>query len=174
MGMTRGLRIGVMYASHRPGVAVRRAQLTVRTNIRHPHKSTTGDTPSRGQLLKGYLAPSPSSSHRPQLEEYLRSYKSQADQYEGFNLLLFDLKPQTSPQVGYLTNRPQATLLDLSPTASTSSTGAQTCGISNSPIDKPFAKVEAGNATMDAELRQWSRGGESQDELVERMMKLLS
>ena len=148
--------------------------MTARTNIRHPHKSTTGDTPSRGQLLKGYLALSPNSAQRPKLDEYLSAYQDKADQYEGFNLLLFDLNLRTSTRVGYLTNRPQATLLDLSPTASTSETGAQTCGISNSPIDKPFAKVKAGNTSMDEELRQWSRGGESQDELVERMMNLLS
>jgi uncharacterized protein with NRDE domain len=108
------------------------------------------------------------------LEEYLSSYKDKADHYEGFNLLLFDLNSPTNPKVGYLTNRPQATHLDLSPAASTSGTEARTMGLSNSPIDKPFAKVETGNARMNEELRSWSARKESEEALIERMMDLLS
>jgi uncharacterized protein with NRDE domain len=108
------------------------------------------------------------------LAEYLSSYEDKADQYEGFNLLLFDFNSSTDPKVGYLTNRPQATHLDLSPTPSTSEVEARTMGLSNSPIDKPFAKVEAGNARMDEELRSWSEGRESEEALIERMMNLLS
>jgi uncharacterized protein with NRDE domain len=131
-----------------------------------------GDTPSRGKLLKDYLSPSPSSSKRPKVDEYLRSHEISADQYEGFNLLLFDLKGDT--RVGYLTNRPQATYTDLSPGSSTSGGEGETCGLSNSPMDKPFEKVEKGKGKMKDELNSWAEGKESEDSLIERMMDLLS
>ena len=146
--------------------------LIERTNIRHPHKTTTGDTPSRGKLLKNYLSPSPSSSKRPQVEEYLHTHEENADQYEGFNLLLFDLKDDT--RVGYLTNRHQATYTDLSPSGPSPRTEVDTCGLSNSPMDKPFEKVEKGKGRMAEELTQWAEGRETEDVLIERMMDLLS
>ena len=139
-----------------------------RTNIRYPLKSSAGDTPSRGKLLKDYLSPSPASSSRPQVEEYLRSHEASADQYDGFNLLLFDLKGDT--KVGYLTNRPQATYTDLSP--SNIGSGAQ--GLSNSPMDKPFEKVEKGKGRMSEELRDWTTRKEDEEDLMDRMMDMLS
>jgi uncharacterized protein with NRDE domain len=145
-----------------------------RTNIRYPLRSTFGDTttPSRGKLLKDYLSPSPSSSSRPQVEEYLRSHEASADQYDGFNLLLFDLKDDT--RVGYLTNRPQATYADLSPTNTTLGEGSGSQGLSNSPMDKPFEKVEKGKGRMSEELSDWTTRKEDEEDLIERMMDMLS
>jgi uncharacterized protein with NRDE domain len=142
------------------------------TNIRYPQKSTKGDTPSRGKLLKDYLSPSPLSSERPKVDEYLHSHEGNADQYEGFNLLLFDLKGDT--QVGYLTNRPQATYTDLSPSEITLQDGAGTYGLSNSPMDRPFEKVERGKDRMSEELSNWTTNKEDEEDLIERMMDLLS
>jgi uncharacterized protein with NRDE domain len=143
-----------------------------RTNIRYPLKSDTGDTPSRGKLLKDYLSPSPSSSSRPQVEEYLRSHEASADQYDGFNLLLFDLKGDT--KVGYLTNRPQATYTNLSPSGVRARDGEGTQGISNSPMDKPFEKVEKGKGRMSEALSDWTSRKEDEEDLIERMMDMLS
>jgi len=143
-----------------------------RTNIRYPLKSDTGDTPSRGKLLKDYLSPSPSSSSRPQVEAYLRSHKASADQYDGFNLLLFDLKDDT--KVGYLTNRPQATYTDLSPSGVRARDGEGTQGLSNSPMDKPFEKVEKGKGRMSEALSDWTTGKDDEEDLMDRMMDLLS
>lgn len=142
-----------------------------RTNIRYPQKSSTGDTPSRGKLLKNYLSPPPSSSKRPKVDEYLRSHEVSADQYEGFNLLLFDLKGDT--EVGYLTNRPQATYTDLSPNNANPGESSGTQGLSNSPMDRPFEKVEKGKISMSEELNNWSQGDEDEDDLIDRMMYLL-
>ena len=143
-----------------------------RTNIRYPLKSSAGDTPSRGKLLKDYLSPSPASSSRPQVEEYLRSHEASADQYDGFNLLLFDLKDDT--KVGYLTNRPQATYTDLSPSGIRARGGEGTQGLSNSPMDKPFEKVETGKDRMSEELRDWTTRKEDEEDLMDRMMDMLS
>jgi uncharacterized protein with NRDE domain len=143
-----------------------------RTNIRYPMKSDTGDTPSRGKLLKDYLSPSASSSSRPQVEGYLRSHEASADQYDGFNLLLFDLKDDT--KVGYLTNRPQAIYTNLSPSHIIARDGEGPRGISNSPMDKPFEKVEKGKGRMSEELDTWRTGKEDEEELIERMMDMLS
>lgn len=143
-----------------------------RTNIRYPLKSGTGDTPSRGKLLKDYLSPSPSSSSRPQVEKYLRSHEVNADQYDGFNLLLFDLKDDT--KVGYLTNRPQATYTDLSPRDNATRDGSGTQGLSNSPMDKPFEKVDKGKGRMSEALSDWTTRNGSEEDLIDRMMGLLS
>jgi uncharacterized protein with NRDE domain len=143
-----------------------------RTNIRYPLKSDTGDTPSRGKLLKDYLSPSPCSSSRPQVEQYLRSHEASADQYDGFNLLLFDLKEDA--KVGYLTNRPQATYTNLSPSHIIAPDGEGPQGISNSPMDKPFEKVEKGKGRMSEELSDWTTGKEDERVLIERMMDMLS
>jgi uncharacterized protein with NRDE domain len=150
----------------------RQNTLMRRTNIRYPLKSDTGDTPSRGKLLKDYLSPPPSSSSRPQVEEYLRSHETSADQYDGFNLLLFDLKDDT--KVGYLTNRPQATYTKLSPSHITARDGEGTQGISNSPMDKPFEKVEKGKGRMSEELSIWTTRKEDEKALIERLMDMLS
>jgi uncharacterized protein with NRDE domain len=167
--MTSDLRIGVMYVFPPP---LSGSTLIESTNIRHPHKATTGDTPSRGKLLKEYLAPSPISSSRPRVEEYLRSHEEAADQYEGFNLLLLDLKDDT--EVGYLTNRPQATYTDLSSSDTAPPTGTSASGLSNSPMDKPFEKVEKGKGKMIEQLNIWSQAKETEDDLIERLMDLLS
>ena len=143
-----------------------------RTNIRYPLKSDTGDTPSRGKLLKDYLSPSPSSSSRPQVEEYLRSHEASADQYDGFNLLLFDLKDDT--RVGYLTNRPDATYTDLSPTNTTPAESSGALGLSNSPMDKPFEKVIKGKGRMSEALSDWTAGKDDEEDLMDRMMDMLS
>jgi uncharacterized protein with NRDE domain len=107
------------------------------------------------------------------VEEYLRSHEASADQYDGFNLLLFDLKDDT--KVGYLTNRPQATYTKLSPSHITARDGEGTQGISNSPMDKPFEKVEKGKGRMSEELSTWTTCKEEDEEdLIERMMDMLS
>lgn len=144
----------------------------ISTNIRYPQKSTKGDTPSRGKLLKDYLSPSPSSSERPKVEAYLRAHEENADQYEGFNLLLFDLKGDT--QVGYLTNRPRATYTDLSPSEITAQDETGTFGLSNSPMDRPFEKVVRGKGRMSEELSNWTTHEEDEEDLIDRMLDLLS
>lgn len=145
------------------------------TNIRHPHVPTPPGAPSRGKLLKDFLAPSPSSPEKLGVHQYLQQYEPSADRYEGFNLLLLDVKGE--PEVGYLTNRPSPTRRDLSPTFSGDTAPddeVETHGLSNTPLDMPFVKVQEGRHTMARELKEWNQAGEGESALIERMMTLLS
>lgn len=149
-----------------------------RTNIRYPLGTTPPDPPSRGNLLKDFLAPPPADASTKTIDDYLRQHESSADQYEGFNLLLFDLHDPKGQKVGYLTNRPKATRLDLSPDPQSpgpSSGGTvETHGLSNTPLHDPFAKVTEGQSRMGRALKSWSDNHETESHLVDRMMDLLS
>jgi hypothetical protein len=194
-----------------------------RTNIRDPPPGPDTDSqapqsqaltppPSRGDLLKRYL------SRRIPIQAYLETCLSSASEYEGFNLLLWDLAippsrplsstpdpasvsapaPDPDQTIGYLTNRPIPTSTDLIPVSNTrfvpssssspptphasSSSGeppVQTTlvqGLSNTPIDKPWPKVLAGQERMLLALRAWEQNREAEGEegLIDRMMVLLS
>jgi hypothetical protein len=192
-----------------------------RTNIRDPPPEPDSDfqiplaqsltpPPSRGDLLKRYL------SRRVPIQAYLETCLSSASEYEGFNLLLWDLAippsqplpstpdpdsasaptPDPDQTIGYLTNRPIPTITDLSPVSNTrfvpssssptshasSSSGeppANTTlvqGLSNTPIDKPWPKVLAGQERMLLALGAWEQNREAEGEegLIDRMMDLLS
>jgi len=152
-----------------------------RTNIRIPPVPTPANPPSRGLLLKEFLAP-PAGSLRS-VQEYLEGYKPVAEQYEGFNLLLFHLHPNLSDEgqtgwketeIGYLTNRPVPTLQNVPGSTSTPSGAVGECkGLSNTPMDQPWPKVTRGEAEMTRTLQEWADQGEEQDALVERMMEML-
>lgn len=46
--------------------------------------------------------------------------------------------------------------------------------MSNSPLTQPYPKVQSGEERMAESLIEWAQNGEDEDELVERMMVLLS
>jgi uncharacterized protein with NRDE domain len=147
-----------------------------RTNIRHPHTPTPPNAPSRGKLLKDFLAPSPRSVDKEKVHDYLARHIPTADKYEGFNLLLFDLKDGADAEVvGYLTNRPKATHVNLTKTTKQTDGADQIYGLSNSPMDLPFEKVEKGKSRMSEHLREWTnRDSGDEEDLIRRMRKLLS
>lgn len=88
-----------------------------------------------------------------------------ANKYVGFNLLLFDLQG-TKPDVGYLSNRPEPTQL---------TPDRERCrGISNSPWAQPYPKLVDGEERMGHALDCWTAEGGDEDDLVEKMMELLS
>ncbi|KAL1405208.1 hypothetical protein Q8F55_008833 [Vanrija albida] len=149
LGITRDLRLGIL------------------TNIRYPELPTS-NAPSRGLLLKSFLAPPPAEA-RP-LDDFLSSIGSAS--YAGFNLLLFHLHKRDDgwgeSEIGYLCNRPEHTHRSLA------GDHAPSRGISNSPLDAPFPKVVQGEARMTQLLADWQAQEGSEDELVEGLMSLLS
>ncbi|WWC88181.1 uncharacterized protein L201_003086 [Kwoniella dendrophila CBS 6074] len=186
LGMTKDLRVGIL------------------TNVRHtqptpPIKPST-NPPSRGLLLKNFLA-APPTSKLPVVHEYLSTHLDPSAEYEGFNLLLFSLS-KSQAEVGYLTNRPVPCLTDLHIPSSSSSLAHETqsaksnndsshigsrdiesddhhlpaeCfGLSNSPMNQPWPKVIQGEQRMVDTLKEWSKNDESDKELVERMFAVLS
>ncbi|ORY23949.1 NRDE protein-domain-containing protein [Naematelia encephala] len=190
LGMTRDLRIAVI------------------TNIRQPVHAPLPNPPSRGQLLKDFLAPKPpsssstppstssslpsvhesssslpsvheSSSSLPSVHEYLSTHQSSADKYEGFNLLLFKLSTTDQgkwiqPEIGYLSNRPETTLVDInSPTTTTTITDTSIHGLSNSPLATPWPKVVEGEQRMKVALNEWTRSNQGENELLKRMLGIL-
>ena len=94
--------------------------------------------------------------------------------------------------MGYLSNHPSHTLIDImSPTrvptpisADPSITGiplqrkatkvGMCAGLSNSSISQPWSKVSRGEVKMEEMLREWSESGEGEDRLVKRMQQLLT
>lgn len=182
--------------------------MTSRTNIRIPPVPTPPNAPSRGLLLKDFLAPPPSTSNKS-VHDYLNEHQPQADQYEGFNLILFHLHPPSpsppsstqlgclnveasrewgKPDVGYLSNRPQPTVMNIHspsrvPTPLPQSNGEQgsgstvkvgeCVGLSNTPLSQPWPKVMQGEAKMKETLGEWEAGGEDENQLIERMMEML-
>jgi uncharacterized protein with NRDE domain len=46
--------------------------------------------------------------------------------------------------------------------------------MSNSPLTQPYPKVQSGEERMAESLTEWSQNGEDENQLVERMMDLLS
>lgn len=85
--------------------------------------------------------------------------------YTGFNLLLFDLS-KADPEVGYLSNR--TTPAYMHPEL------AGCHGMSNSPWAEPYPKVVDGQVRMKATLEEWTKQGGDEDDLIERMVTLLS
>ena len=97
-------------------------------------------------------------------------------------------------EVGYLANRPEATYTDLStsafpPSAPASEDGLEVveghkakqagvhcvaCGLSNTPLDRPWPKVINGQAAMEASLAQWTDNNEDEEALLRRMFAILS
>ena len=122
----------------------------------------------------------PARGHGPtKVDEYLRNHEGSAGRYEGFNLLLFDLSDAQNPQVGYLTNRPTPTRIDLSPSPmipppSGEHEVVETHGLSNTPLRDPFVKVTDGRKKMGQVLKSWTDNHENEHELLERMMDLVS
>ena len=97
----------------------RSGQLAAVTNVRNP--GDPGDRPvSRGKLPLIYLL------QQRRLAPAMQSIEAQADQYNGFNLLLGD-----SRQMAFLSNRG----------GSISSLAAGVYGLSNASLDTPWPKV---------------------------------
>lgn len=112
-------------------------------------------------LLKAFLSAAPND--KVPVSDFLEGIDAKS--YVGFNLLLFDLKGDKA-EVGYLSNRPEPTLL---------TPDGDTCqGISNSPWNQPYPKVTEGEERMAKTLAAWTAAGGDEDDLVERMMDLLS
>lgn len=133
--------------------------------------------PSRGKLLKEYLSSPISSIQTSGVEPYLTQHEGSADKYEGFNLLLFDVHTKGQAEVGYLSNRPQTTRIDLSPdfTGPSADNGLMEIhGLSNTPLKDPFVKVTKGRQRMADELQEWAERQENEPQLIEKMMDLLS
>lgn len=112
-------------------------------------------------LLKSFLSAAPSV--KPQVADFLKGIDAQS--YVGFNLLLFDLQGDKA-EVGYLSNRPEPTYM--------TPDGDSCQGISNSPWTQPYPKVTDGEERMSVALEDWATAGGDEDDLVERMMDLLS
>ncbi|OWZ62714.1 hypothetical protein AYX15_05171 [Cryptococcus neoformans] len=129
--------------------------------------------PSRGKLLREFLSPSPFTSSQLETQSYISSHFPTAGDYEGFNLLLFSLSAERS--IGYLTNRPSPSCIDLTSSLCGGEHGQMRCvGLSNSPLDEKWPKVQQGEKNMEKSLREWEEKGEGEDGLVERMFGVLS
>ncbi|WP_263818728.1 NRDE family protein [Salinibacter sp.] len=98
------------------------------TNVRdeRPHRD---DAPSRGRLVADYLREEPAP------EAYLDGLETEADQYNGFNVLV-----GTPEKTFYYSNR------DGSPRP----IRAGIHGMSNAQLDDPWPKVERGTSGVDA------------------------
>ncbi|ORX35446.1 NRDE protein-domain-containing protein [Kockovaella imperatae] len=200
LGMTKDLRIGVL------------------TSIRQGFKRRLFNPPSRGALVKDFLK---RKDYSTSVHDHLASLRGTVEDYDGFNLLLFRLHPPSidaldpdpqneaseqpssasaksqaswgRPEVGYLSNHPSQTLMDImsptrvptpvardrSETLSTplklKGTKVGMCfGLSNSSISQPWPKVSRGEAEMSQTLREWSERKEGEEELIKRMQDLLS
>ncbi|KAJ2774997.1 Transport and Golgi organization protein 2 [Coemansia nantahalensis] len=121
----------------------RRGLLALLTNFLEPNPEI--GSVSRGALVRGLLVHPPATpgghavaaqSNREIVREYASAVFAERAQYSGFNLVLFDLA--ADGEVWYVTNRG-------------SSGGAVRClprarpaGLSNSTIDRPWAKVDRG------------------------------
>lgn len=90
--------------------------------------------------------------------------------YVGFNLLLFNLKRADGvwlePETGYLSNRSDPSILH--------PVDCGCHGMSNSSWTEPYPKVQSGEERMATTLAEWAENRENEDDLVERMMELLS
>lgn len=143
-----------------------------RTNIRPPDgppASTVKQPRSRGGLLKRFLAPPPESA--PSVSEEVDALRPGADDYDGFNLLLIRLKKRNdsawaAPEASILFNRPQAAVHKVD-------TGPGYHGLSNSPPDQPWPKVNKGKQRMERELADSLAQRETDEQLAERMVDLL-
>lgn len=112
-------------------------------------------------LLKSFLSAAP--REKTLVADFLKGIDAKS--YVGFNLLLFDLQ-EPEAEVGYLSNRPEPTQL--------TPNGYSCQGISNSPWDQPYPKVTEGEERMTRTLEAWTTGGGDEDDLVDKMMDLLS
>lgn len=108
----------------------RRGYWATVTNVRD-QMPRRDDAPSRGHLVADYLR------DEPDPEAYLRSLEENADQYNGFNLLV-----GTREETFYLSNR------DGSPQP----VSAGIHGMSNAQLDDPWPKVERGTTKLRAVL----------------------
>ncbi|BEJ13226.1 hypothetical protein CspHIS471_0304000 [Cutaneotrichosporon sp. HIS471] len=148
LGITSDLRVGIL------------------TNIRYPIREPPPNAPSRGHLLKEFLAAPPDQA--PSVTDFLA--KIDPSRYVGFNLLLFNLRRQdgtwNTPEAGYLSNRSSPPILH------PDDCGCR--GMSNSPLTQPYPKVQSGEERMAESLTEWAHKDEDEDQLVERMMDLLS
>lgn len=104
----------------------RRGYWATVTNVRdqRPHKE---DAPSRGALVSEYL------TEEPVPTEYLRTVQSQADRYNGFNLLV-----GTPDSLFYFSNR----------NGSPRRVAPGIHGMSNAQLDDPWPKVERGTTRL--------------------------
>ncbi|WWC60626.1 uncharacterized protein I303_103200 [Kwoniella dejecticola CBS 10117] len=159
LGITKDLRVGIL--------------TNVRLTPPTPPLKASPNPPSRGLLLKQFLSPPP--GHAPDLQAYLESLYPSSGDYEGFNLLLFSLKGPKA-DIGYLTNRPSPSLKDLNDLSGSSnlSKNAGCMGISNSPIDEPWPKVQDGSRQMEDTLKAWQENVEDDKALIERLFGVLS
>ncbi|CAK9783531.1 unnamed protein product [Cutaneotrichosporon oleaginosum] len=141
LGITSDLRIGIL------------------TNIRYPIREPPPNAPSRGHLLKEFLASPPEQA--PSVNDFLSNIDPA--RYVGFNLLLFNLKRRNGawlePEAGYLSNRSSPPLLH------PNDCGCK--GMSNSPLTEPYPKVQSGEERMAESLTEWARNDEEEDQLVE-------
>lgn len=112
-------------------------------------------------LLKSFLSAPPEA--KIGVSDFLD--RIDAKHYVGFNLLLFDLKGDKT-EIGYLSNRPEPTKL--------TPDGERCHGISNSPWNQPYPKVVEGEERMTETLKAWTAAGGDEDDLIARMMDLLS
>ncbi|WRT65990.1 uncharacterized protein IL334_002941 [Kwoniella shivajii] len=189
LGITRDLRIGIL--------------TNVRLTPPTPPLEPSPNPPSRGLLLKEFLlstspatctstsTPTDSSTPSPlSVHDYLSSHLSQVGEYEGFNLLLFSLKKsiRALPEIGYLTNRPIPSLIDLNLNPGLNEDDddndnekdvkdnleCECLGISNSPMNEPWPKVIQGRNRMKENIKEWKERNEDDKRLVERMFNVLS
>ncbi|WWC68344.1 uncharacterized protein I206_102269 [Kwoniella pini CBS 10737] len=160
LGITKDLRIGLLTNN--------------RLTPPIPPFKPSLNPPSRGLLLKEFLSPKPENA--PQVHQYLKSHYKSSNEYEGFNLLLFSLR-NPNPEIGYLTNRPEPHLsnLHIPLTINNHDDFSIKCfGISNSPMNKPWPKVENGQKQMEKNLKQWKLNNENEKQLINRMFDILS
>lgn len=120
-------------------------------------------------MLKRYLQPPPGEADSVEAE--LGKLQPEADDYDGFNLLLIRLNRQDGGQwdqteASILYNRP-------SPRIHTAAVEAGCHGLSNSAPNDPWPKVNKGKSRMERELADSLQAHESDDQLAERLIGLL-
>ena len=157
-------------------------------------------------LFKLHPPPSPPSMDSPHLDIPMDSTSSanyapppppSSPTPHGLSIADSSKRPKAwgKPEVGYLSNHPSQSLIDIVtptrvPTPLTTSNGdsegdenkrpkfgtkvGMCFGLSNSSISQPWPKVNAGESAMAKSLKQWTESGGDDDNLVERMMKILS
>lgn len=136
------------------GINNQQGQLALLTNFREPHYHHK-DRLSRGTLVRDYLVSGQSAWDYGQ--------QIQLQQYDGFNLVLFDNTHQEGPV--YVTNRPQMG----SKVERLANSG--TVGLSNSTVnDMSWPKVQRGIGEFDGILAD----NPNEDELIRRLMAMMA
>ncbi|KAI8322591.1 hypothetical protein GQ54DRAFT_144474 [Martensiomyces pterosporus] len=140
----------------------RQGRLALLTNFREAVPHHDGKI-SRGALVRDFLLDQPVTPGGQEIEgeevtvEYARRVFEERQKYDGFNLVLFDLRPGRRQAV-YVTNRGSEVGPDGTPGSLKVLSAGEVVGLSNSTIDNPWPKVLKGKRAVTQVLEDTQDG----------------